>query len=67
METMNSKVKKLTDDILMDVAGGLENTRPLSTAVLTDEAIEESKSQNKKKKKSSTTVNSNHTASEKTT
>ncbi len=51
METMNSKVKKLTDDILMDVAGGLENTRPLSTAVLTDEAIEESKSQNKKKKK----------------
>ena len=51
MEAMNSKVKKLTDDILMDVAGGLENTRPLSTAVLTDEAIEESKSQNKKKKK----------------
>ena len=48
---MNSKGKKLTDDILMDVAGGLENTRPLSTAVLTDEAIEESKSQNKKKKK----------------
>ena len=50
MEAMNSKVKKLTDDILMDVAGGLENTRPLSTAVLTDEAIEESKSKNKKKK-----------------
>ena len=53
MEAMNSKVKKLTDDILMDVAGGLENTRPLSTAVLTDEAIEESKSKNKKKKKES--------------
>lgn len=49
MESMNSKVKKLTDDILMDVAGGLENTRPLSTAVLTDEAIEKSKPQKKKK------------------
>lgn len=49
MEAMNSKVKKLTDDILIDVAGGLENTRPLSTAVLTDETIEENKSQKKKK------------------
>ena len=38
---MNSKVKKLTDETLMDVAGGLENTKPLNTAVLTDESIEE--------------------------
>ncbi len=47
MEAMNSKVKKLTDEVLIDVAGGLENTKPLSTAVLTDEAMEESKSQKK--------------------
>lgn len=49
MEAMNSKVKKLTDDVLIDVAGGLENTRPLSTAVLTNETIEENKTQKKKK------------------
>lgn len=41
MEAMNSKVKKLTDETLMDVAGGLENTKPLNTAILTDETIEE--------------------------
>ena len=45
--SLNSKVKKLTDEVLIDVAGGLENTKPLSTAVLTDEAMEESKSQKK--------------------
>ena len=49
MEAMNSKVKKLTDDVLINVAGGLENTRPLNTAVLTDETIEENESQKKKK------------------
>ena len=49
METMNSKVKKLSDDVLIDVAGGLENTKPLSTAVLTDETIEENNKSKKKK------------------
>lgn len=47
METISRNVKKLTDDALIDVAGGLENTKPLSTAVLTDEKIEEIKSEKK--------------------
>lgn len=50
MEAMNSKVKKLTDETLMDVAGGLENTKPLNTAVLTDETIEEEIKSEKKGK-----------------
>lgn len=47
METVNNKVKKLTDEVLIDVAGGLENTKPLITSVLTDEKIEEIKSEKK--------------------
>jgi len=42
MEVVNKKgkIEKLKDNVLSEVAGGLEVARPLNIAVLTDDKIE---------------------------
>ena len=37
MDVRNDKIKKLTDDILSEVAGGLETKLPLKTSLITDD------------------------------
>lgn len=43
MDVRNGKIKKLSDDILSEVAGGLETKLPLKTGLLTDDTIEKDK------------------------
>ncbi len=43
MEVRNDRVKKLTDDILEEVAGGFETKPPLKTSVIIDNNIPQNK------------------------
>jgi len=43
MEVRNDRVKKLTDDILEEVAGGFETKPPLKTSVITDSNVPQNK------------------------
>ena len=40
MDVRNGKIKKLNDDVLSEVAGGLETKLPLKTGLLTDDKLD---------------------------
>ena len=39
MDVRNGRIKKLTDEVLREVAGGLETKLPLKTRLITDDKI----------------------------
>ena len=50
MDVRNGKIKKLSDDILSEVAGGLETKLPLKTGLLTDDTLDDKEKKSEIKK-----------------
>ena len=48
MEVVKDRIKKLNDDVLRGVSGGLETELPLRTSVVTDDTQEEDKKREEK-------------------